>query len=108
MSAVAKDSVGARPGVLFGERNWRFQAALPTRRFMVEADRLRIVAIYRARACECLERARLARDEGFVAAALGYIDEAETWRQFAEQWARSSTAMTSTADHDSRPEETQR
>jgi hypothetical protein len=81
-----------------GERTWRFRTTLPACQIKADADRLRIVAIYRARACECLERARLARDEGFVAAALGYIDEAETWRQFANQWARLSTS--STPHHD--------
>jgi hypothetical protein len=83
-----------------GERTWRFQTALPTRRFASDADRMRVIAIYRARACECLERARLARDEGFIAAALGYLDEAETWKQFADDWARHSSSSTSTPHHD--------
>jgi hypothetical protein len=90
MSADPKDIRSSTPEQsrhAVGERTWRFQAALPTRQVTADADRLRIISIYRARACECLERARIARDEGFVAAAHGYIDEAETWTRFADAWS---------------------
>ncbi len=93
MSASTKDFDAAfleQLHIPVGERTWRFQTTLPARQIMADADRLRVIAIYRARACECLERARLARDEGFVAAALGYLDEAETWKQFADAWASRS------------------
>ena len=90
MSATPKDIGAILPDQLhtsLGQRTWRFRTALPARQLASEADRMRLIAIYRARACECIERARLARDEGFIGAAHGYIDEAETWKQFADAWA---------------------
>ena len=95
MSAAPKDIrsvLPEQPCQPVGERTWRFQITLPARQIMADADRIRIIAIYRARACECLERARLARDEGFVAAAHGYLDEAETWTRFADAWALPALA----------------
>ncbi len=96
MSAAPKDIHAlVPPSHPVGARAWRFQTALPTRQIMADVDRLRVIAIYRARACECFERARLARDDGFVAAALGYLDEAETWRQFADAWTRRAPTLRS-------------
>ncbi len=103
MSADPKDIYSTNPEPpqhRVSERTWRFQTRLPVRQIMADADRLRIVAIYRARACECLERARLARDEGFAAAAHGYLDEAETWTRFADAWASRSSLSTPTTHHD--------
>lgn len=97
MSAAPKDLDRITSGCahLVGERTWRFRTALPALQFTADADRMRIIAIYRARACECLERARIARDEGFTAAAHGYLDEAETWTRFADSWAHRPSIPTS-------------
>jgi hypothetical protein len=89
MSATLKDVDAGipDPGAAVVDRTWRFQTAFLRRPFMADADRMRIIAIYRARACECLERARLAHNDGLVVAAHGYLDEAETWTRFADAWA---------------------
>lgn len=75
------------PRIRITEPAWRFQTTIPAAQVIAEAHRLRVIAIYRARAAECLERARLARNDGLVAAAHGYLDEAETWMRFADAWA---------------------
>jgi hypothetical protein len=88
MSASPKHVVGTSdPRIKIAEPTWRFQTAIPEAQVIAEAHRLRVIAIYRARAQECRERARLARNEGLVAAAHGYLDEAETWTLFADAWA---------------------
>ena len=89
MSASPKHVVGTSdPRITVAEPAWRFQTTIPEAQVTAEAHRLRVIAIYRARAQECLERARQARNEGLVAAAFGYLDEAETWGRFADAWAR--------------------
>ena len=83
-------------GIAVGEPSWLFRTALPEEQIIAWAHRLRVIAIYRARAQECLERARVARNEGLVAAAHGYLDEAETWIQFADAWVRRDPMSTRT------------
>ena len=93
MSASPKHAVGTSdPRITIAEPTWRFQTTIPEAQVSAEAHRLRVIAIYRTRAQECLERARLARNEGLVAAALGYLDEAETWMRFADAWERRTTS----------------
>ena len=87
MSASPKDVAPGSVMVAVGEPTWLFRTTLPETQVTAEAHRLRVIAIYRARAQECLERARLARNDGLVAAAHGYLDEAETWVRFADAWA---------------------
>jgi hypothetical protein len=86
MSASPKDVAQGPVRVTVGEPNWLFRTTLPEAQVTAEAHRLRVIAIYRARAQECLGRARLARNDGLVAAAVGYLDEAETWARFADAW----------------------
>ena len=89
MSASPKHLVGTSdPRVTIGDPTWRFQTTIPEAQVTAEAHRLRVIAIYRTRATECLERARIARNEGLGAAAYGFLDEAETWMKFADAWAR--------------------
>ena len=88
MSAAPKHVVGiSDPRITVAEPTWRFQTTIPEAQVIAEAHRLRAIAIYRARTQECLERARQSRNEGLVAAAFGYLDEAETWARFADAWA---------------------
>lgn len=94
MSTAPKHVVGTSdPRTTVAEPHWRFQTTIPEAQVAAEAHRLRVIAIYRARAQECLERARQARNEGLVAAAFGYLDEAETWAQFADAWALRTPAV---------------
>jgi hypothetical protein len=100
MSASPKHVVGTSdPRITIAEPTWRFQTTIPEAQIVVEAHRQRVIAIYRARAQECLERARLARNDDLVAAAHGYLDEAETWTRFADAWASRSSLSTPTAHH---------
>jgi len=100
VSVAPKHLVGTSdPRITVVESTWRFQTAIPEAQVSAEAHRLRVIAIYRARAQECLERARLARSEGLTAAAHGYLDEAETWMRFADEWViRTPSARISTAE----------
>jgi hypothetical protein len=92
MSTLPMHVVGTSdPRITIAEPTWRFQTTIPEAQVIAEAHRLRVIAIYRARAQECLERARLARNDGLVAAAHGFLDEAETWTRFADAWARRVT-----------------
>ena len=93
MSASPKHVIGTSDTrITVAEPTWRFQTTIPEGQVTAEAHRLRVIAIYRARAQECLERARQARNEGLVAAAFGYLDEAETWARFAEAWELRASA----------------
>lgn len=88
MSTAPKYVVGTSdPRITVAEPHWRFRTTIPEAQVAAEAQRLRTIAIYRARAQECIERARQARHEGLVAAAFGFLDEAETWARFADAWA---------------------
>ena len=93
MSAASKHVGTSDPRITIVEPNWRFQTTIPEAQVAEEAHRLRVIAIYRARAQECLERARQARQEGLVAAAFGYLDEADTWARFADAWALRASAL---------------
>ena len=88
MSASPKHVVGTSdPRIMIAEPTWRFQTAISEAQVTGEAHRLRVIAIYRTRAQECLEKARVARNEDLLAASHGYLDEAETWMRFADAWA---------------------
>lgn len=50
--------------------------------------RLRVVAFYRARASESLDRARAALETGQLVIGRFHLDEAQAWAQFACTWAR--------------------
>ena len=54
--------------------------------------RFRVVAFYRARAGDSLEKARRALEVGDVYAARFHLDEAQAWAQFAAGWARKAFA----------------
>jgi hypothetical protein len=61
--------------------------------------RFRVVAFYRARAGESLERARSALDCGDTFAARFHLDEAQAWAHFAASWARKAFAGESSQTH---------
>ena len=95
MSASPKHVVGTSdPRITIAEPTWRFQTTIPEAQVTREAHRLRVIAIYRAGAQECLEKARVARNEDLLAAAHGFLDEAETWTRFADAWALRSPRRT--------------
>lgn len=52
--------------------------------------RLRVVAFYRARASESLDRARQALETGQLVIGRCHLDEAQAWAQFACTWARKT------------------
>jgi hypothetical protein len=88
MSVIPKAvSASREPGNTIADPSWRFQSAIHLADVIANARRSRVIAIYRARTRECVEKARAARQTGLIAAACGFLDEAETWTQFADAWA---------------------
>jgi hypothetical protein len=52
-----------------------------------------VAARYRDRAYECLSRARVARSNGDLKLAAGYLSEVQAWTEFASSWVARAVAV---------------